>query len=218
MATPSLQILSAQNSLLNEFMRDLRDENIQKDRLRFRKNIQRVGEIIAYEISKTLCFTPAKVKSSLGIKKTALFDEQPIICSVLRAGVPFQLGLLEFFDRSDAAFISAYRKHVSETEFEIVVQYMATPSLDGRTLILADPMLATGRSLVATYHALLKNGTPKRLIIASLIGSDEGLAYVQKELPLADIFIADCDAELNDHSYIVPGLGDAGDLAFGEKL
>jgi len=218
MTNSSLNILSVQNSLLNEFMRDLRDETIQKDRLRFRKNIQRVGEIVAYEISKTLDFSAASVKSSLGVKETALFDEQPIICSVLRAGVPFQLGLLEFFDRSDAAFISAYRKHISETEFEIIVQYMATPSIEGRTLILADPMLATGRSLVATYHALLKNGTPKRLIIASLIGSDEGIRFVQKELPQADIFIADCDAELNEHSYIIPGLGDAGDLAFGEKL
>lgn len=199
-------------------MRDLRDETIQKDRLRFRKNIQRVGEIIAYEISKTLEFKPANVTSSLGVKETRLFSEQPVICSVLRAGVPFQLGLLEFFDRSDAAFISAYRKHTSETEFEIVVQYMATPDLNDRVLILADPMLATGQSLVSTYHALLKNGTPKRLIVAGLIGSDEGLAYVQKELPQADIFLADCDAELNEHAYIVPGLGDAGDLAFGEKL
>lgn len=214
----SLKILSSENSLINEFMRDLRDENIQKDRLRFRKNIQRIGEIIAYEISKTLTFSPARIQTSLGIKESALFDEQPVLCSVLRAGVPFQLGLLEFFDRSDAAFISAYRKHVSETEFEIVVQYMATPSLEGRTLILADPMLATGRSLVATYHALLKNGKPKRLIIAGLIGSTEGVEFVKKELPEADIFLADCDEELNDHAYIVPGLGDAGDLAFGEKL
>lgn len=213
-----LTLLSRENSLINEFMRDLRDETIQKDRLRFRKNIQRVGEIIAYEISKTLEFKPANVTSSLGVKETRLFSEQPVICSVLRAGVPFQLGLLEFFDRSDAAFISAYRKHTSETEFEIVVQYMATPDLNDRVLILADPMLATGQSLVSTYHALLKNGTPKRLIVAGLIGSDEGLAYVQKELPQADIFLADCDAELNEHAYIVPGLGDAGDLAFGEKL
>lgn len=213
-----LTLLSRENSLINEFMRDLRDETIQKDRLRFRKNIQRVGEIIAYEISKTLEFKPANVTSSLGVKETRLFSEQPVICSVLRAGVPFQLGLLEFFDRSDAAFISAYRKHTSETEFEIVVQYMATPDLNDRVLILADPMLATGQSLVSTYHALLKNGTPKRLIVAGLIGSDEGLAYLQKELPQADIFLADCDAELNEHAYIVPGLGDAGDLAFGEKL
>jgi len=195
MANSSLYVLSAQNSLINEFMRDLRDEDIQKDRLRFRKNIQRIGEILAYEISKTLTFKAASVKSSLGNKETALFDEQPVICSVLRAGIPFQLGLLEFFDRSDAAFISAYRKHVSDTDFEIIVQYMATPNLEGRTLILADPMLATGRSLVATYHALLKNGTPKRLIIAGLIGCDEGLAFVQKELPQADIFLADCGTE-----------------------
>ncbi len=211
-------ILSEENSLLNEFMRDLRDEEIQKDRLRFRKNIQRVGEILAYEISKTLTFEPSRVHTSLGIKKTMNFDEQPVICSVLRAGIPFQLGLLEFFDRSDAAFISAYRKHHSETEFEIVVQYMATPDLNDRTLILADPMLATGQSLVSTYHALLKNGTPKRLIIAALIGSTEGLEHVKRELPEADIFLADCDPELNEHAYIVPGLGDAGDLAFGEKL
>jgi uracil phosphoribosyltransferase len=214
----SLRLLSSENSLVNEFMRDLRDEQIQQDRFRFRKNIQRVGEILAYEISKTLPYSEQKVKTSLGVKNTALFSEQPVICSVLRAGIPFQLGLLEFFDRADAAFISAYREHKSETEFDIVVQYMATPDLTGRTLILADPMVATGRSLVSTYHALLKNGKPKRVIIASLIGCDAGVAYLQKELPEADIFMADCDPELNSHSYIVPGLGDAGDLAFGEKL
>lgn len=217
MAAP-LRLLSSENSLVNEFMRDLRDEQIQKDRLRFRKNIQRVGEILAYEISKTLPFAPNNVRTSLGIKKTDIFSEQPVICSVLRAGIPFQLGLLEFFDRADAAFISAYREHKSAKEFDIVVQYMATPDLNGKILILADPMVATGKSLVATYRALLKNGTPKRVIIASLIGCDAGVAYVRKELPEAEIFMADCDAELNDHSYIVPGLGDAGDLAFGEKL
>lgn len=217
MAAP-LRLLSSENSLVNEFMRDLRDEHIQKDRLRFRKNIQRVGEILAYEISKTLPFTEKQVKTSLGVKTTELFSEQPVICSVLRAGIPFQLGLLEFFDRADAAFISAYREHKSETEFDIVVQYMATPNLNDRTLILADPMVASGRSLVSTYRALLKNGKPKRVIIASLIGCNEGVSYLQKELPDADIFMADCDAELNEHAYIVPGLGDAGDLAFGEKL
>lgn len=216
--TASLRLLSSENSLLNEFMRDLRDESIQKDRLRFRKNIQRVGEILAYEISKTLQFSPQDIKTSLGIKTTNLLVEQPIICSVLRAGIPFQSGLLDFFDRADAAFISAFRRHNSETEFNIEVQYMATPNLEGKTLILADPMLASGRSLVETYGALLKNGTPKRTIIASLIASSEGLAYVQKELPHADIFLADCDPHLNTHAYIVPGLGDAGDLAFGEKL
>src|SRR5690606_21503283 len=149
-----IRLLSSEDSLINEFMRDLRDEVIQKDRLRFRKNIQRVGEILAYEISKTLDFTPAEVTSSLGTKKTRLLREQPVVCSVLRAGIPFQNGLMEFFDRSDAAFISAYRKHTSDVAFEIVVQYLATPRLDQRTLILADPMLATGQSLLATFDAL----------------------------------------------------------------
>ncbi|MBI1223050.1 MAG: uracil phosphoribosyltransferase [Bacteroidetes bacterium] len=211
-------LLSQENSLINEFMRELRDENIQKDRLRFRKNIIRIGEIIAYEISKTLDFEAAEIRTSLGVKTSALLNTQPVICSVLRAGLPFQMGLLEFFDHADSAFISAYRKYSSETEFDIVVQYMATPELNERVLILADPMLATGHSLVSTYHALKKNGKPKRLIIASLIGSKQGLAYVQKEIPEADIFMADCDDILNEHAYIVPGLGDAGDLAFGEKL
>lgn len=214
----SPRILSGENSLLNEFMRDLRDKDIQQDRLRFRKNVQRVGEIMAYEISKELSYHQQTVYSSLGGKKMAVLKEQPVICSVLRAGLPFQNGLLEFFDRSDAAFISAYRRHLNETDFDIVVQYMAAPSLSGRTLILADPMLATGQSLVATYHALLKNGTPKTTIIAGLLASKEGLAHVRKELPKAHVYVADCDDELNEHAYIVPGLGDAGDLSFGEKL
>ncbi|MDX5319651.1 MAG: uracil phosphoribosyltransferase, partial [Bacteroidota bacterium] len=192
--------------------------NIQKDRLRFRKNILRIGEVIAYEISKTLRFRPENIETSLGTKSSSVFAEQPVICSVLRAGLPFQLGLLEFFDRADAAFISAYRRHTSETEFVIVVEYLASPNLNERLLILADPMLATGHSLVATYNALLKNGTPGRVIVAGLIASEAGLNYVREQLPHADIFLADCDPDLNEHAYIVPGLGDAGDLAFGEKL
>lgn len=212
------RILSTENSLLNEFMRDLRDKGIQKDRLRFRKNIHRVGEILAYEISKDLPFHNQSIHTSLGTKKMDVLREQPVICSVLRAGIPFQSGLLEFFDRSDAAFISAYRRHLNETDFDIIVQYMAAPNLNGSILILADPMIATGKSLVATYHALMKNGTPKTTIIAGLIASKEGLSYVRTELPQAHIYVADCDEELNDHAYIIPGLGDAGDLSFGEKL
>ncbi len=199
-------------------MRDLRDTAIQQDRLRFRRNIERMGELIAYEISKDLTFVPAEVKSSLGVKQTHLLKEYPVICSVLRAGLPFQQGLLNYFDRSDAAFVSAFRKHLSETEFQIEVQYLATPNLKDRVLILADPMMATGQSLVLTHEALLKNGAPKRLIIASLIASKEGLDYVQRHLPHAEIFVGDVDDELNEHAYIIPGLGDAGDLSFGQKL
>ncbi|TNE81701.1 MAG: uracil phosphoribosyltransferase [Bacteroidetes bacterium] len=199
-------------------MRDLRDTAIQKDRLRFRRNIERMGELIAYEISKNLDYTPSEVTSSLGTKQTQLLAEYPVICSVLRAGLPFQQGLLNYFDRSDAAFVSAFRKHISETEFQIEVQYLATPNLKDRVLILADPMMATGQSLVLTHEAILKNGAPKRLIIASLIASKAGLAYVQEHLPQAEIYIGDLDDDLNEHAYIVPGLGDAGDLSFGEKL
>lgn len=211
-------ILCETASLGHEFMRDLRDTVIQRDRLRFRRNIERMGELIAYEISKDLNYSAAEVKSSLGLKKTQLLDEYPVICSVLRAGLPFQQGILNYFDRSDAAFVSAFRKHISDTEFQIEVQYLATPNLKDRVLILADPMMATGQSLVLTHEALLKNGAPKRLIIASLIASKEGLAYVQQHLPQAEIYIGDLDDELNEHAYIIPGLGDAGDLSFGVKL
>lgn len=212
------KILCDSNSLLKEFMRDLRDEIIQKDRLRFRRNIERVGEILAYEISKDLDYASVNVRSSLGTKSTSLLTNYPVICSVLRAGLPFQQGLLNYFDRSDAAFVSAFRRHISEDAFEIEVQYLATPTLSDRVLILADPMMATGQSLVLTHEALLKNGQPAKLIIASLIASKEGLAYVQEKLPHAEIYIADLDNELDEHAYIVPGLGDAGDLSFGEKL
>jgi uracil phosphoribosyltransferase len=213
----SPRILSSENSILLEFMRDLRDIDIQQDRLRFRRNIERVGEILAYEISRHLLFKDTEVRSSLGIKQTRTLKDYPVICSVLRAGLPFQNGFLHFFDRSDAAFISAYRKSISETDFEILVEYMASPELQGKTLILTDPMLATGRSLHLTYEALLKNGKPERVIIAALIASKAGIAFIRENIPDAELFIADADNELNDHSYIVPGLGDAGDLAFGQK-
>lgn len=211
--------LSEKSSILNKFIAEIRSENIQKDAMRFRKNIERIGEVLSYEISKTLLFSSNDIKTPLGIKSIKLPNEQLVICSILRAGLPLHNGLLNYFDDAENAFISAYRKHIDETNFKIEVEYLAGPSFENKTLILADPMLATGQSLVATYQALLKNGTPKSIHIAVVIGSTEGIDFIQNHFPEdTHLWIATVDNQLNDKGYIVPGLGDAGDLAFGSKL
>lgn len=206
-------------SILNNFMSELRSVSIQNDMMRFRRNIERIGEILCYEMSKSLNYSENEIITPLGTKKMQLFSNQILLCSILRAGLPLHSGLSNYFDGAQSAFISAFRKHLSETEFEIVVEYLASPSLNDKTLVLADPMLATGRSLVATYQALLKNGTPKETHIVAVIGANEGVEYVNKHLPEnTHLWIASIDEKLNDKGYIIPGLGDAGDLAFGEKL
>lgn len=206
-------------SILNNFMSELRSVSIQNDMMRFRRNIERIGEILCYEMSKSLNYSENEIITPLGTKKMQLFSNQIVLCSILRAGLPLHNGLSNYFDGAQSAFISAFRKHLSETEFEIVVEYLASPSLNDKTLVLADPMLATGRSLVATYQALLKNGTPKETHIVAVIGANEGVEYVNKHLPKnTHLWIASIDEKLNDKGYIIPGLGDAGDLAFGEKL
>lgn len=214
-----VHLFTNQHSLLNEYVYQLRDVSIQKDRMRFRKNIERIGQIMAYEISKTLEWTSTEVTTPLGTHSSKKLTEQPVLATILRAGLSMHKGLLDFFDQSDCAFISAYRKHENNSHhFDIVVEYLASPSIEGKTLLLIDPMLATGQSIELTYKAILKRGTPKHLHVVSLIGSTEGVNYLKQKLPNATLWLADMDDTLNEDGYIVPGLGDAGDLSYGEKI
>jgi len=214
-----VNILDTKQTILNKFISEIRDVNIQKDSMRFRRNIERIGEIISYEISKTLNYKTETISTPLGTKIMQLPKKEVVLCSILRAGLPLHNGLLNYFDDAENAFISAYRKHISETEFEIKVEYFASPNLDGKTLILADPMLATGRSLASVYEGLKKHGTPKEIHLACVIGATEGLNYIKQYFPEdTKLWIATVDENLNKKGYIVPGLGDAGDLSFGEKL
>lgn len=212
--------ISEKNSILNQFLAELRDVEIQKDRMRFRRNIERIGEVLGYELSKSLPYHQKEVKTPLGSLEMRLPQEDVVICSILRAGIPLHNGLLNYFDRAGSSFISAYRHHPdNEIDFEIVVEYLASPSLENKTLILVDPMLATGRSLVSVLEALKKMGSPKEIHLVSVIAATEGIDYVASAVAESThLWIATIDQELNDHGYIVPGLGDAGDLAFGEKL
>lgn len=212
--------LSQQNSILNTFISEIRDINIQKDSMRFRRNIERIGEILGYEMSKILNYKPSKIKTPLGACQINLLQNDIVLCSILRAGIPLHNGLLNYFDAAENAFISAYRHHKHQPEtFEIIVEYLACPSLNNKTLILADPMLATGQSMVATFEALKPFGTPKNIHLVSVIGSKPGVDFVCNHFPEnTQLWIATIDDTLNGNSYIVPGLGDAGDLAFGEKL
>lgn len=211
--------IAAQNSILNNFLAEIRDENIQRDSMRFRRNLERIGEILSYEMSKQLVYTPQDITTPLGIKEVSIPEKDIVLCSILRAGLPLHQGILNYFDAAENAFISAYRKVHEDGSFDIKVEYFASPSLEGKILILADPMLATGRSLVSTYEALLSHGKPREIHIFSIIGSTEGIDYVTKHFPdEVHLWIADYDDQLNKKGYIVPGLGDAGDLAFGSKL
>ncbi|MCK5781725.1 MAG: uracil phosphoribosyltransferase [Flavobacteriales bacterium] len=211
---------SNDNSILNQFISELRNINIQQDRMRFRRNLERVGEILAYELSKTLTFAERTINTPLGRKQMNLIESEPVLCSILRAGLPMHNGVLNHFDSAENTFISAFRKHNNDdNEFEVVVEYVATPSIEGKTLILIDPMLATGASMVSVYQALLKFGKPKVIHIVSVIGSKQGVDYIATEFPKdTTLWIATVDDKLNDRGYIVPGLGDAGDLAYGAKL
>lgn len=208
-----------ENSILNKFISEIRDVEIQKDSMRFRRNIERIGEIMSYELSKKLHYNASDVKTPLGVKNVNKFENNIVLCSILRAGLPLHQGLLNYFDDAENAFISAYRKHTSETEFEIVVEYFASPSLDNKILILADPMLATGQSLISVFEGLKNHGTPKEVHIVSVIGSQVGIDNIKNNFPNnVHLWIATVDEKLNNHGYIIPGLGDAGDLAFGKKL
>lgn len=212
--------LQENNSILNKFISEIRDVKVQKDSLRFRRNIERIGEILGYELSKSLSYANVAIETPLGKKEMQLCKNDVVLCSILRAGLPLHQGLLNYFDDAENAFISAYRHHPNnDTDFEIVVEYFASPEIENKTLILADPMLATGQSLVSVYEAIKKQGTPKEIHIAAVIGSKEGVDFIQNYFPEnTHLWIAAIDDKLNSKGYIVPGLGDAGDLAFGEKL
>lgn len=209
--------LSSTHSLVSNWVSELRDIGIQADRMRFRRNLERIGEVAAYEISKTLPFTVKEVETPLGTHESLVLAAQPVLGTILRAGIPMHQGLLNYFDRADNAFISAYRKHHRDGTFEIKLEYVSCPDLQNRVLILSDPMLATGASLVKTIQYLLEEGQPAEVHIVCAIACEEGLEYVKREAPFAKIWCGDIDSELTAKGYIVPGLGDAGDLAYGEK-
>lgn len=211
---------SENNSLLNSFVCEIRDVNIQNDRLRFRRNIERIGEIMAYEISKSLAYKSRQVQTPLGFLDVNVPDEQIVLGTILRAGVPFHHGFLNYFDSAENAFVSAYRKYKEKNHqlFDIFIEYIASPKIDGKTLIITDPMLATGGSMELTYHALLTKGEPQNIHVATIIASRQAIDYCVEHFPgNTTIWAAAIDPELNEHSYIVPGLGDAGDLAYGHK-
>ncbi len=211
--------VSEQPSILNKYLAQIRDVNVQKDSMRFRRNIERIGEFLAQEVSKTFRYKSVKITTPLGIKEVMLPDEKIVIASVLRAGLPLHNGLLNIFDDAENAFVSAYRKYTSETEFEIAVEYLAMPSLKDKTLLLVDPMLATGRSLKAVYDVMTRRERPVKTHIISVIAAPEGITYLQQNMPGdTNLWVADIDDYLDEHSYIVPGLGDAGDLAYGRKI
>ncbi|MDR0799602.1 MAG: uracil phosphoribosyltransferase [Dysgonamonadaceae bacterium] len=213
--------LSEKNSVLHHFLAEIRDVNVHNDRLRFRKNIERIGEIMAYEISQTMNYQLATVQTPLGVSEIPLIADQVVIATVLRAGLPFHNGFLEIFDSVENAFVSASRKYNADhTQFEIVVEYLSSPSIEGKTLLIVDPMLATGGSLDLAYKALLTRGEPAHIHVACVIASQQGIDTAIKLFPKGKttIWAAAIDPGLNEHAYIVPGLGDAGDLAYGEKL
>lgn len=215
-----IKVLSDTNSLFNQFIYEIRDEQIQKDSMRFRRNLERLGEIFAYEVSKHLEWEKQEVTTPLGSLEIPLLKQQPVIASILRAGLPVHQGFLNYFDRAENAFISAYRKPSRVGLFEIQIEYASSPDLSGKTLILCDPMLATGSSMVLTYKELLSRSTPVHTHIVAVLASVQGVEYVQKHLhnyPVT-LWVGAIDDELTAEAYIVPGLGDAGDLAFGNKM
>ena len=200
-------------------MTELRDVNIQKDMLRFRRNLERIGEIMAYEISKTLDYDTVDTLTPLAMAKSEVIATQVVLATIFRAGVPFHQGFLNYLDHAENAFVSAYRKYKEKKNFDVCIEYLASPRIDGKTLILADPMLATGASMELSYRALLTKGTPAQIHVASVIASQQAVDYVAEHFPSdrTTIWIGAIDKEINSHSYIVPGLGDAGDLAYGTK-
>jgi uracil phosphoribosyltransferase len=209
--------LCEKNSLVNTWISEIRDISVQQDRMRFRRNLERIGEIAAYEISKTLPFTEKEIQTPLGTSVCKVFQEQPVLGTILRAGMPLHQGMLNYFDKADNAFISAYRKHHRDGSFEISLEYVSCPDLTDRILILCDPMLATGSSLVKTIQHLKDEGMPKAIHVVCAIACTVGIEYVRREQPQVTIWCGDIDEELTAKGYIVPGLGDAGDLAFGTK-
>jgi uracil phosphoribosyltransferase len=215
-----LHFLSENNSVLNHFLGQIRDVKVQKDSLRFRRNIERIGEIMGYEMSKSFPYKTVDILTPLGIKKTTEIADQLVLCSILRAGLTLHQGFLNYFDNAENGFISAYRHHPNHDDyFDILVEYQAIADINGKNVLLLDPMLATGQSIVAVFNKLMERGTPKEVHIAVIIAAPEGIAHLKENLPeTCHLWIASLDEKLNDKSYIIPGLGDAGDLAYGNKL
>jgi len=209
--------LSSNHSLLATWVREIRDTSVQEDRMRFRRNMERIGEIAAYEISKLLPYKEVSVQTPMGEALCPELEAQPVLATILRAGIPLHQGLLNYFDRADNAFVAAYRKHHRDGSFEIEQHYMTSPNLDGRPLIIADPMLATGASLVLALETLTEDQNPSQIHIVTAISCTVGIEYVERKFPQAHIWTAAIDDELTARGYIVPGLGDAGDLAYGSK-
>jgi len=207
------------NSELNRFVAEIRDIHIQQDRLRFRKNLERIGEVMSYEISKDFRYSEKLVTTPLGTARVNTADDKIVIGTILRAGIPYHQGFLNYFDRAENAFVSAYRKYKDKLNFEIFIEYIASPRIDEKILILTDPMLATGGSMELSYRALLTKGEPEHIHIASVIASQKAIEYITTHFPeeKTTVWVGAIDPDLNEHSYIVPGLGDAGDLAYGEK-
>jgi uracil phosphoribosyltransferase len=210
--------LSKEYSLISNWVSELRDVELQNDSMRFRRNLERLGEVAAYEISKRMEWEEKEVPTPLGIANCKLLKQQPVLATILRAGLPMHNGLLNYFDKADNAFIAAYRKHKSDGSFIINLQYMSCPDIDGRVVIISDPMLATGASLVKSIQFLKQEGDAKAVHIVCAIACTVGIEYVLRELPTATLWCGDIDDELTAKGYIVPGLGDAGDLAYGIKL
>lgn len=211
--------LGDQNSILNQFMVEIRDEKLQKDSLRFRRNLERVGEIMAYEISKTLTYEPLEVRTPLATACVNVSRDEVVLATILRAGLPIHQGFLNYFDQAENAFISAFREYEKDGTFNIRFEHISSPSVQDKVVILSDPMIATGASVLLAYKALLDKGSPKHVHIAALIASKEGIDYLRKSMPMkkTTIWVAAIDDELTSKAYIVPGLGDAGDLAYGSK-
>jgi len=212
--------LSENNSVLNHFLGQIRNVDVQKDSMRFRRNIERIGEVMAYELSKNLHYKDIDIQTPLGIKKTTEIADQLVLCSILRAGLSLHLGFLNYFDSAENGFISAYRHHPYHNDyFDILVEYQAVADIENKNLLLLDPMLATGQSIVAVFNKLMEKGTPKEIHIAVIIAAPEGIAYLEEHLPdNCHLWVGALDEKLNEKKYIVPGLGDAGDLAYGNKL
>jgi uracil phosphoribosyltransferase len=211
-------LLNKTNSIANHFLAELRDADIQQDSMRFRRNMERLGEVFAYEISKKLTFEEFEVQTPLGLANVNMIKNMPVLATILRAGLPLHQGMLNVFDRSESAFISAYRKTKKSGDFVIQMEYVSSPDLDGKTIIISDPMLATGKSMVLCCKELLANYEVKALHIVVAIASVEGIEHLKANVPKANLWIGAIDEEMTTKAYIVPGLGDAGDLAFGQKI